>query len=148
MATSKNTRQPTGHIAPFGLRLQPELKARAEEFAARYGRSLNAEIAHVLESYYDQHDRLDRQVDDSVGADDVLSVDHLAPKFLTENLPALHPSIPVVLTADETNMISALMQEQIKLLFKIATKEKQDPVEPIEQSKPRRVSRTRPTPSK
>src|SRR5450830_593784 len=54
MITSKPTRKPTGHITPFGLRLQPQLKAQAEGSAARAGRSLNAEIVHVLESYYAQ----------------------------------------------------------------------------------------------
>lgn len=49
MATSKITRQPTGHIAPFGLRLQPELKARLEAEAEKAGRSLNAELVVRLE---------------------------------------------------------------------------------------------------
>lgn len=48
--STKPTRAPTAHIVPFGLRLQPELKARLEESAKANGRSLNAEIAARLEA--------------------------------------------------------------------------------------------------
>lgn len=44
-----STRPPTSHIAPFGLRMQPELRAALEEAARENGRSLNAEIAYRLE---------------------------------------------------------------------------------------------------
>ncbi len=44
-----DTRQKTGHIPPFGLRMQPELKKRLEEAATTEGRSLNAEIVARLE---------------------------------------------------------------------------------------------------
>ena len=37
------------NIAPFGLRLQPDLKRRIEEAAKRNGRSLNSEISIRLE---------------------------------------------------------------------------------------------------
>ncbi|MCA7953848.1 hypothetical protein LGM43_26625 [Burkholderia seminalis] len=40
---------PVSTIVPFGLRLQPELKARLEAEAALNNRSLNAEIAERLE---------------------------------------------------------------------------------------------------
>ncbi|QPI11750.1 Arc family DNA-binding protein [Stutzerimonas stutzeri] len=40
------------NINPFGLRLQPELKARLEEAAKQNKRSLNAEIAARLESTF------------------------------------------------------------------------------------------------
>lgn len=43
------TRPSTSHIAPFGLRMQPELRARLEESAQKTGRSLNAEIVARLE---------------------------------------------------------------------------------------------------
>ena len=43
------------NINPFGLRLQPELKAKLEEAAARQKRSLNAEIsARLEESFLDE----------------------------------------------------------------------------------------------
>lgn len=48
MAKKIETRPSTGHINPFGLRLQPELKARLENAAERAGRSLNAEIVDRL----------------------------------------------------------------------------------------------------
>jgi predicted HicB family RNase H-like nuclease len=41
---------PTSKITPFGLRLQPELKARLEASARNQKRSLNSEIAARLES--------------------------------------------------------------------------------------------------
>lgn len=40
---------PVSTIVPFGLRLQPELKAALEASASQNGRSLNAEIASRLE---------------------------------------------------------------------------------------------------
>lgn len=40
---------PVSTIVPFGLRLQPDLKARLEEEAKKNNRSLNAEIADRLE---------------------------------------------------------------------------------------------------
>ena len=39
------------NIAPFGLRLQPELKERIKEAAELHGRSMNAEIVAILEEY-------------------------------------------------------------------------------------------------
>ncbi|QGR92703.1 Arc family DNA-binding protein [Burkholderia multivorans] len=39
---------PVSTIVPFGLRLQPDLKARLEDEAAKNNRSLNAEIAERL----------------------------------------------------------------------------------------------------
>lgn len=43
------TRPATGHITPFGLRMQPELKERLERAAHKAGRSLNAEVVDRLE---------------------------------------------------------------------------------------------------
>lgn len=49
MAKKTETRPATGHINPFGLRMQPELRERLEAAAAASGRSLNAEIIAMLE---------------------------------------------------------------------------------------------------
>lgn len=49
MTTEK--KKPMANITPFGLRMQPDLKARIEEGARITGRSLNAEIVHRLETY-------------------------------------------------------------------------------------------------
>lgn len=49
---STETRAPTSHIAPFGLRMQPELREKLEESAAKNGRSLNAELIARLESSF------------------------------------------------------------------------------------------------
>ncbi|MCU1139430.1 Arc family DNA-binding protein [Stenotrophomonas maltophilia] len=52
MARKTETRPATGHINPFGLRMQPELKERLEEAASESGRSLNAEIVARLEESF------------------------------------------------------------------------------------------------
>lgn len=50
--------EPMRNINPFGLRLQPEIKAKLEEAAERNKRSLNAEIsARLEESFQGQFDR-------------------------------------------------------------------------------------------
>ncbi len=49
MAKAPNTTTaPTGQIAPFGLRMLPELRERIEEAAKASGRSMNAEIVTRL----------------------------------------------------------------------------------------------------
>ena len=50
--TPKTTTAPTGTIAPFGLRMLPELRAKVEESAKQSGRSMNAEIVSRIESSY------------------------------------------------------------------------------------------------
>lgn len=45
----KNPDQKVANIAPFGLRMQPELKQQIEGQALASGRSLNAEIVWRLE---------------------------------------------------------------------------------------------------
>lgn len=49
MDKPKLTRAATSNIAPFGLRMQPELRAQLEAAAAAHGRSMNAEIVSRLE---------------------------------------------------------------------------------------------------
>ncbi|QQD22871.1 Arc family DNA-binding protein [Oceanospirillaceae bacterium ASx5O] len=46
---SETTQSKTSHIAPFGLRMQPVLRAQLENSARASGRSMNAEIVHRLE---------------------------------------------------------------------------------------------------
>lgn len=114
MATLKNTRQPTGHIAPFGLRLQPELKARAEESAARHGRSLNAEIVHILQNYYAQQDIADTIVGrELAGQEDMFP--EIAPdvKDLVEEVKR---------SIDENIRMRALMNRQLDLLSEMYEK--------------------------
>lgn len=48
---SDKQRIPQANIAPFGLRMQPDLKARVEAEARRNQRSLNAEIVARLEQW-------------------------------------------------------------------------------------------------
>lgn len=50
--TPNTTTAPTGQIAPFGLRLLPELREKIESAAKESGRSMNAEIsARLAESF-------------------------------------------------------------------------------------------------
>ena len=54
MAKAPNTTTaPTGQIAPFGLRMLPELKERLEVAAKATGRSMNAEIVARLQQSFD-----------------------------------------------------------------------------------------------
>lgn len=46
------TTAPTGQIAPFGLRLLPELREKVEEAAKASGRSMNAEIVARLQASF------------------------------------------------------------------------------------------------
>lgn len=50
MATDE--RKPMANITPFGLRMQPDLKARVEAAAESNTRSLNAEIVATLEEKF------------------------------------------------------------------------------------------------
>lgn len=45
-------RKPMANIPPFGLRMQPDLKARVEASARQNNRSLNAEIVACLEERF------------------------------------------------------------------------------------------------
>lgn len=51
--TPKITTAPTGSIAPFGLRMLPELKEKIEEAARASGRSMNAEIVVRLHQSFE-----------------------------------------------------------------------------------------------
>ena len=82
MTTPTNTRRPTSHIAPFGARMQPHLKARLEGAATASGRSLNAEIV----------DRLVRSLDEAplagLTAEDVMRVtDHVIKRIYNDYAP-------------------------------------------------------------
>lgn len=46
-----DSKYPT-RIAPYGLRMPPELKARVQRAADSAGRSLHAELLHALEEQY------------------------------------------------------------------------------------------------
>ena len=48
----KTTTAPTGQIAPFGLRMLPELRERIETAARESGRSMNAEVVNRLEASF------------------------------------------------------------------------------------------------
>lgn len=54
MAKGPNTTTaPTGQIAPFGLRMLPDLKERIEQSAKGSGRSMNAEIVARLQQSFE-----------------------------------------------------------------------------------------------
>ncbi len=74
-----NNEEPMRNINPFGLRLQPELKARLEEAAKQNKRSLNAEISARLEASFDVQGRPDPQMTFHIDKDRLLA-DHGKPK--------------------------------------------------------------------
>lgn len=56
MAKSPNrTTAPTGQIAPFGLRMLPELREQIEAAAKASGRSMNAEIVARLQQTFENN---------------------------------------------------------------------------------------------
>jgi hypothetical protein len=61
--TPKTTTAPTGSIAPFGLRMLPELRAKVEASAKESGRSMNAEVVARLEASYKLEDAMDLVLD-------------------------------------------------------------------------------------
>lgn len=52
--THNTTTAPTGQIAPFGLRMLPELREKIEQAARESGRSMNAEIVARLQATFDE----------------------------------------------------------------------------------------------
>lgn len=60
---SENPKIPNSAIAPFALRMQPNLKAALEEAASASGRSLNAEIVARLEQSLSGDRDLEGRVD-------------------------------------------------------------------------------------
>ncbi len=60
MAKKTETRPATGHINPFGLRMQPDLRERLEAAAAAEGRSLNAEIVARLEASFEMAQNVEK----------------------------------------------------------------------------------------
>ena len=52
MSSRKTPDEKIGSVAPFGLRMLPDLKQRVEEAAAANGRSMNAEIVARLEASF------------------------------------------------------------------------------------------------
>jgi hypothetical protein len=64
MPKKTETRPTTAHIAPFGLRMQPDLREKLEAAATKSGRSLNAEIVERLEaSFFDVNQEAQRRLD-------------------------------------------------------------------------------------
>jgi hypothetical protein len=61
---SNDEKKPMANIPPFGLRMQPDLKARVEESARRNGRSLNAEIVQALEQFFPPEPSIDELLDE------------------------------------------------------------------------------------
>ena len=56
MAKKEIGRASTGHLPPFGLRMQPDLHERVKQASIAAGRSMNAEIvARLQQSFAPQH---------------------------------------------------------------------------------------------
>jgi hypothetical protein len=52
MSKKKDPTEKIGNVAPFGLRMLPDLRARLEAACAHSGRSMNAEIIARLEASF------------------------------------------------------------------------------------------------
>lgn len=57
-------RKPMANIPPFGLRMQPDLKAKVEDAARANNRSLNAEIIARLEESLDGNEHVWSTIND------------------------------------------------------------------------------------
>ncbi|NJL06974.1 MAG: Arc family DNA-binding protein [Methylacidiphilales bacterium] len=66
-------RKPVANIAPFGLRMQPDLKARIEQAARENNRSLNSEIVSRLETSFQASSPEKFEVVNSDGSKTVIS---------------------------------------------------------------------------
>ena len=53
MSAKKDPDEKIGNVAPFGLRMLPELRARLEDATRKSGRSMNSEIVHRLNETFD-----------------------------------------------------------------------------------------------
>ena len=56
------TKTATSHIAPFGLRMQPELKQKLEDSARANNRSMNAELVARLEASFVTHEGMNTEL--------------------------------------------------------------------------------------
>lgn len=147
MNTPKNTRKATAHIAPFGLRLQPELKARAEKSAAENGRSLNAEIACILRDIYDLQDHHQLQTDLYEEEESSSPMPDLVPKSAAEE----RISNLLIASAEENAQLRTLLQQNIELMRQVIGQKsvvsKTDEVDSEKVSAvPKRIKRTPPKP--
>lgn len=59
MSKHIKTRAPTANISPFGLRMPPEIKSEVEQLAKVSGRSMNAQIVHMLQWCLDEMRRME-----------------------------------------------------------------------------------------
>ena len=113
------------NIAPFGLRMQPELRDRVADAARRNNRSMNSEIVHRLQG------GLDREADGSLPVwlptdlrqriEDQASRDELDPNLLI--VSALEEAFPKEQSLAETYRLVA---QQIELEAKAAPAERRE----------------------
>lgn len=104
MVTSpKTTTAPTGQIAPFGLRMLPELREKVEQAARESGRSMNAQIVHMLQSYFEDLGTEGGSAKSTNAASNEASTDEIAEK-VARKISVLVRGKPIEL--DRTELIS------------------------------------------
>ncbi|MGB3831196.1 MAG: Arc family DNA-binding protein [Mesorhizobium sp.] len=103
-------RKPMANIAPFGLRMQPDLKSRVEEAAKANNRSLNAEIVDRLE--YTFSEGADRNAWQSYLDFLRIEQDHIENMYLTGKTTELFPETLV----SKPKILPALLQEVSNLV--------------------------------
>lgn len=103
--------EPMRNINPFGLRLQPELKARLEEAAEKNKRSLNAEISARLEITID----IDRRLEEARYAGSLEGVPNLIDNLIKYYaLGTEAPIPPSTLSESAIQTLASLYQETLE----------------------------------
>jgi hypothetical protein len=98
----------------FMLRLPDGMRDRIANFARREGRSMNAEIVHILEDYYNMREHHDSLVDFYDG-DSAGQLDHIEPGFIEDS----RAGNLMLVSAEANAQLRTLLQQQIILLNKI-----------------------------
>lgn len=107
----------------FMLRLPEGMRDRIAKFARREGRSMNAEIVHILEDYYNMREHHDSLVD-FYDEESPSQLNHIEPGFIEER----RAGNLVLVSAEANAQLRTLLQQQIVLLNKIVAPQPDPPV--------------------
>lgn len=115
-------RKPMANIPPFGLRMQPDLKAKIEESAKKNNRSLNAEIVSRLERSLlsdQEHEDIQRLISFH-NADS----EYVTDQYLTGKTHDPKSDVPVTRAqTDLGKQISAVITQRTELLGEVVVRE-------------------------
>lgn len=101
--TPITTTAPTGQLAPFGLRMLPELRDRIEAAARESGRSMNAEVVARLQASFDPAaDQSAIREDNRALRDQIATMQRSA---------EINSFVPMLLAIELRKLIDALSEE-------------------------------------